>query len=159
MTKEDLKQREKDINKIVNLLSTFGDHHMSEEELLKVSDAYETYYHFLFQGLDTKFILNNMFLLLSSADLMTIPSSEGMFRDFIFIIATLSIDKYLLSHFIDKRMEFKEEREWIKKFKASKNRDDDASTSLKEKLINYQNELKMIEQSLHTEEKQLKMKQ
>ncbi len=150
MTKEELNIRKDEINRIVNLLCTFGDHHMSEEELLHVSVSYERYYHFLSKQVDLKFVLNNLFLTLATVDLMSLPQGEIFFQDLFFIVVTGMIDKYLLAHFMDERLTLEEERNWIKRFKETKNREPDASKKLIEKIERYQTELIDIKTQLES---------
>lgn len=159
MTKEELEVRAEEINRIVNLLCTFGDHHMSEEELLKVSESYEHYYHFLLKQVDLKFILNNLFLTLSTIDLMSLPQGELLFRDLFFLVVTGMIDKYLISRMIDGHLHLEEERMWIKKFKKTKNREPDANHTLVEKIEAYQTELLEIKKQLENQEEKKKIYQ
>lgn len=138
-------ERTEEIRRIVNLLSTFGDHNMSEEELIQVSLAYEKYYKFLGGFFDVKLFLNNLFLLLAGNDLCNVSEIELIFRDLSFLVVTGLIDKHYLSLFIERKKEIKGELEWIEKFKETKNKNRDANQVLKQKLKKYQEELKSLE--------------
>lgn len=149
MTEEALMERKEDIEKIINLLATYGDHKMSDEELVQVSKAYKKYSRFLLKQVNTPLVVNNLLLALSSIDVVSTNLPEVIVKDLIFIVSTLMVDKYLLYHFIDERLELKEERAWIKKFKATKNREPDAAYMLMKKLDMYQNELNQIDKMLN----------
>lgn len=157
MNVEELKTREEEINRIVNLLCTFGDHDMTEKELLQVSIAYERYYRFLASHIDFKFILNNLFLTASAIDLMSLPQGQSLFRDLIFLSVFGVIDKYLLGQLLHERKDFTEERNWIKRFKETKNREPDATRKLIQKMGDYQTELIEIKEQLCSLEEKKKI--
>lgn len=156
------KKRLKDVNDLINIISTYTSRGLSEEELLKVSRSFKVYRDFIYNNFNILIFLNNLFFGLSiyqAKDFYNMMingnfiSQTDVDKNILYLVGTSVINGVMAEKYFDSRSLIKDDLKIINDFKRRKRtKRNDEILLLKryeEELSNIKTEIKILDSKIN----------
>lgn len=155
-------QRLRDINDLINIISTYTSRGLSEEELLKVSNSFKEYRKFIYNNFNVLIFLNNLIFGLSvyqAQDFYNMMTNGNFITqsdvdtNILYLVGTSVINGVMAEKYFGSRKLIKEDLKIIKEFKRRKRTERNGDILLlkryEEELMNIKTEIKILDSKLN----------